>query len=70
MKHLSLSEAIHFKDKKKVAHKLHKQLSHTKGHKLHKLLQDAEIFDKELFNEIQAIEGKYTICQKYQKAST
>ena len=35
---------------------------------MHKLLQDAGIFDEELFNEIQAIEDECTICQKYKKA--
>ena len=64
---LSLSETSDLKDKKKVAYKLHKQLSHPRAHKLQKLLQDAGIFDKELLNEIEAIEGECTICQKYKK---
>ena len=67
---LSLSETSDLnwlKDKKKVVYKLHKQFSHPRAHKLQKLLQDAEIFDKELLNEIQAIEGECTICQKYKK---
>ena len=34
---------------------------------MQKLLQDAGIFDKELLNEIEAIEGECTICQKYKK---
>ena len=64
---LSLSETSDLKDKKKVAYKLHKQFSHPRAHKLQKLLQDAGIFDKELLNEIEAIEGECTICQKYKK---
>ena len=64
---LSLSETSDLKYKKKVAYKLHKQFSHPKAHKLQKLLQDAGIFDKELLNEIEAIEGECTICQKYKK---
>ena len=64
---LSLSETSGLKDKKKVVYKLHKQFSHPRAHKLQKLLQDAGIFDKELLNEIEAIEGECTICQKYKK---
>ena len=62
---ISLSETSDLKDKKKVAYKLHKQFSHPRAHKFQKLLQDSGIFEKELLNEIQAIEGECTIFQKY-----
>ena len=40
-------------DKKKIAVKLHKQFSHPRSNKLHKLLRDGDIQDRKLFNLIE-----------------
>ena len=55
-------------DKKKIAVKLHKQFSHPRGnklHKLHKLLRDGDTKDRELFNLIEQVEADCVISRQY-----
>ena len=53
-------------DKKKIAVKLHKEFSHPRSNKLHKLLRDGDIKDRELFNFIEQVEADSVICHQYQ----
>ena len=54
-------------DKKKIAVKLHKQFSHPRSNKLHKLLRDGDIKDRELFNLIEKVEADCVICRQYKR---
>ena len=52
-------------DKKKIAVKLHKQFSHPRSNKLHKLLRDGDIKDREPFNLIEQVEADCVTCCQY-----
>ena len=54
-------------EKKKIAKKLHCQFGHSSSEKLKKLLQSANIHDKELIEEINNIEEQCDICLQYKK---
>ena len=54
-------------DKKKIAVKLHKQFSHPRSNKLHKLLGDRDIKDRELFNLIEKVEADCVIGRQYKR---
>ena len=54
-------------DKKKIAVKLHKQFSHPRSNRWHKLLKDRDVKDKELFNLIEQVEADCVICYQYKR---